>query len=140
MKIKELIEITGAKVFGNYNKDLDVNISTDTRTIQAGDFYLPLKGASFDGEKFISQALEKGAIGAFCTSTSTISKEEGCSIFLQVQDTLTAYLQLANYHRNKLNLKVVAITGSSGKTTTKEIVASTLESKYKVFKTPGLNP
>ena len=131
MKISELIQATNAKVFGNYDEDLDVRISTDTRTIQKGDIYLPLKGVSFDGEKFITQALEKGALGAFCTSKPDID-----NLFLQVPDTLIAYLQLANFRRNKLNLNVVAITGSSGKTTTKEIVASTLESKYKVFKTP----
>lgn len=141
MKISELIQATGAKVFGNYDEDLDVRISTDTRTIQKGDFYLPLKGASFDGEKFIDQALEKGAIGAFCTSienhpTPALLIKGGSKVFLQVPDTLIAYLQLANYRRNKLNPKVVAVTGSSGKTTTKEIVASTLESKYRVFKTP----
>ena len=141
MKLSEIIEATGAKVFGNYDENLDVQISTDTRTIQQGDFYLPLKGASFDGEKFINQALEKGAIGAFCTSienhpTHTLSIQRGAKIFLQVPDTLIAYLQLANYRRKKLNPIVVAITGSSGKTTTKEIVASTLESKYSVFKTP----
>lgn len=127
MKIKELIEATGAKVLKECNIEQDVRISTDTRTIQAGDFYLPLKGASFDGEKFIQQALEKGAVGAFCT------REGGT---LQVQDTLEAYLKLANYRRNKLNMKVVAITGSSGKTTTKELVASTLSEKFKTFKTP----
>lgn len=131
MRLSELIKITNAKVYGNYDKDLDVSISTDTRTIENGDFYLPLKGASFDGEKFITQAFEKGAIGAFCTQ-----RPETEGLFLEVPDTLIAYLQLANYRRNKLNLNVVAITGSSGKTTTKEIVASTLESKYKVFKTP----
>ena len=141
MKIKELIEATSAKVFGSYDEELDVRISTDTRTIQAGDIYLPLKGASFDGEKFIEQALEKGAIGAFCTSiknhpTPALPIQGGSKVFLQVPDTLIAYLQFANYRRNKLNFKVVAITGSSGKTTTKEIVASTLESKYRVFKTP----
>ncbi len=141
MKIRELIKTTGAKVFGNYDEDLEIRISTDTRTIQAGDFYLPLKGASFDGEKFISQALEKGAVGTFCTDIISFSNgedwEDGQSYcFLQVEDTLIAYLQLANYLRNKNNYTVVAITGSSGKTTTKEIVASTLESKYKVFKTP----
>ena len=141
MKISELIQATNAKVFGNYDEDLEVRISTDTRTIQSGDIYLPLKGASFDGEKFIDQALEKGAVGAFCTSiknhpTPAFPIQGGSKVFLQVPDTLIAYLQLANYRRNKLNPKVVAITGSSGKTTTKEIVASTLESKYKVFKTP----
>ncbi len=127
MKIREIIEATGAKVLKEINEDLDVRISTDTRTIQEGDFYLPLKGASFDGEKFINQALEKGAVGAFCT------KEGGT---LQVENTLDAYLQLANYRRKKLNFTVVAITGSSGKTTTKELVASTLASKFKTFKTP----
>lgn len=132
MKISELIEATNANVIGNFEEDVEVRISTDTRTIKEGDFYLPLKGASFDGEKFIDQALEKGAIGAFCTNNCECSSK----ILLQVPDTLVAYLQLANYLRNKRNYIVVAITGSSGKTTTKEIVASTLESKYKVFKTP----
>ena len=141
MKLSEIIKITNAKFFGNYEEDFDVKISTDTRTIQEGDLYLPLKGASFDGEKFIHQAFEKGAIGAFCTSienhpTPTFPVQRGSKILLQVPDTLVAYLQLANFRRKKLNLNVVAITGSSGKTTTKEIVASTLESKYKVFKTP----
>lgn len=127
MKIKEIIEATGAKVLQKTDEELEVRISTDTRTIQAGDVYLPLKGASFDGEKFINQALEKGAVGAFCT---------GDNGTLQVKDTLEAYLQLANYRRKKLNFTVVAITGSSGKTTTKELVASTLASKFKTFKTP----
>lgn len=131
MKISELIKATDAKLYGNYEEDIDVEISTDTRTIKKGDIYLPLKGASFDGEKFINQALEKGAIGAFCTQRPD---DEG--FYLQVSDTLIAYLQLANYKRNKRNFKVVAITGSSGKTTTKEIIASTLSAKYKVFKTP----
>lgn len=127
MKIKDLIAATGAKVLKEIDENLDVNISTDTRTIKSGDFYLPLKGASFDGEKFINQALEKGASGSFSRGTGGT---------LQVNDTLEAYLKLANYRRNQLNFKVVAITGSSGKTTTKELVASTLAEKYKTFKTP----
>lgn len=127
MKIKDLITATNAKVLKNINEELDVNISTDTRTIKTGDFYLPLKGASFDGEKFIPQALEKGAIGAFCTNDNGT---------LQVDNTLKAYLQLANFRRNKLNFTVVAITGSSGKTTTKELVAAVLSEKFKTFKTP----
>ena len=81
MKISELISATKANVIGNLNEDLDVRISTDTRTIQEGDFYLPLKGVSFDGEKFIDQALEKGAVGAFCTEKHLISENKiFCSI------------------------------------------------------------
>ena len=84
-------------------------------------------------ENFIEQAFEKGAIGAFCTKNLEINNTK---ILLKVPDTLIAYLELAKFRREKLNFTVVAITGSSGKTTTKEIVASTLESKFKVFKTP----
>ena len=126
MKISELIKVTGAEVLCEY-EDTEVKISTDTRTIQKGDFYLPLKGESFDGEKFIAQAVEKGAVGAFCTKAGGT---------LRVKNTLTAYLQLANYRRNKINPTVIAVTGSSGKTTTKELVASVLGEKYSTFKTP----
>ncbi len=127
MKIRELIDATGAKVLRECDLEQEVRISTDTRTIQSGDFYLPLKGASFDGEKFIEQALAKGAVGTFCTGNGGT---------LQVKDTREAYLQLANYRRRKLDFTVVAITGSSGKTTTKELVAATLSEKFRTFKTP----
>ena len=133
MLIKDLIEASGAKIIsGNVDMSVDVNISTDTRTIKKGDFYLPLKGASFDGEKFISQAIEKGAVGSFCTVNPNIKN----GLFLQVNDTLEAYLKLANFKRRQRNYTVVGITGSSGKTTTKELVASTLSEKFKTFKTP----
>ena len=127
MKIRELIEATNAKVLKELDLDMEVEISTDTRTIKKGDFYLPLKGESFDGEKFIDIALEKGAIGAFST---------GDKGNLQVKDTKIAYLELARYRRRKQNYKVIAITGSSGKTTTKELVASVVSEKFKTYKTP----
>ena len=133
MKIRDLIAATNAKVLRIFDEDRDVRISTDTRTIQNGDFYLPLKGASFDGEKFINQAIEKGAIGAFCTTPQAVENQV---TLLQVDDTLKAYLELANFRREKLNFTVVAITGSSGKTTTKELVAAVLSEKFKTFKTP----
>lgn len=133
MKIRDLITATNAKVLRIFDEDKEVRISTDTRTIQSGDFYLPLKGTSFDGEKFINQAIEKGAIGAFCTTPQAVENQV---TLLQVDDTLKAYLELANFRREKLNFTVVAITGSSGKTTTKELVASVLSEKFKTFKTP----
>ena len=138
MKFSELIKVVEEKNIEK-QEDFEIKISTDTRTIKSGDFYLPLKGISFDGEKFIEQALQKGAIGAFYTdekSINSLSEQEKNKILIKVSDTLETYLKLANYRRNKINPTVVAITGSSGKTTTKEIVASTLESKFKVFKTP----
>ena len=138
MKISELINVTNAEVLGKY-EDREIRISTDTRTIQKGDFYLPLKGESFDGEKFIEQAIEKGAAGAFYTSYLSRPAGEDLgegAVFVKVPDTLSAYLQLANYRRNKINPIVAAVTGSSGKTTTKELVAAVLSEKYRTFKTP----
>ena len=65
MKIRELIAATGAKVLKEVDENLDVKISTDTRTIKEGDFYLPLKGESFDGENFLDNAINAGAEGCF---------------------------------------------------------------------------
>ena len=135
MKISELIKASGAKILSEPDGDLEVKISTDTRTIGSGDFYLPLKGANFDGEKFIQEALDKGAAGAFCTAAPDECKGNGKTLLL-ADNTLETYLKLANYRRNKQNFTVVAVTGSSGKTTTKELVASVLAEKFKTFKTP----
>ena len=107
------------------------NISTDTRTIKKGDFYLPLKGENFDGEKFIDKALEAGAIGYCYTQTPSDKDVVG----FKVNDTKEAYLRLANFYRRKINPKVIMITGSSGKTTTKELVYSVVSQKYKTIKT-----
>lgn len=108
------------------------NISTDTRTIKNGDIYLPLKGASFDGEKFCSDAVEKGAIGCFVTKDEY---PENARIVFKADNTLDAYLKIARYARGKYNPKTVAITGSSGKTTTKEMVYSVVNEKFKTQKT-----
>lgn len=133
MKINELISITNAKVLFSGDLEQEVRISTDTRTIQFGDFYLPLKGAKFDGENYIKEALDKGAIGAFCTKPHPELVEK--PLLLQVPDTLEAYLKLANNKRKEKDYTVIAVTGSSGKTTTKELIAATLSSKFKVYKT-----
>ena len=104
-------------------------ISTDTRTIKKGDLYLPLKGASFDGEDFCQKAIENGAAGCFYT------KEKPCEVAIKVKDTLTTYLQLANFARKKINPIVIGVTGSSGKTTTKEMIYSVMSEKFRTHKT-----
>ena len=130
----ELINATGAVVLRDSlgNNASMFNISTDTRTIKAEDIYLPLKGESFDGEKFIDKAIEAGAKAYFTTNDTLI---EGADLVLKVDNTLTAYLNIAKYYRTKINPITVAITGSSGKTTTKEIVYSVLSQKFKTQKT-----
>src|SRR5574344_729937 len=132
-EINELVKSTGATVLKNTAKSEALfEISTDTRTIKNGDFYLPLKGESFDGEKFVEKALQNGAKGYFTTKAEAF---DSADIVLKVEDTKIAYLKLANFIREKFNPKVVMITGSSGKTTTKEMTYSVLSERYKTHKT-----
>ena len=107
-------------------------VSTDTRTISNGALFIPLKGASFDGHKFIDVAVENGAV-------AVISQEEVNTTVpvVMVEDTHKALGDLARYYRFIHKIPVVGITGSTGKTTTKDIVASVLAQKYKVKKTQG---
>lgn len=138
--LEEIIKATNAKVVKNTtDAKTTFTFSTDTRTIKNGEIYLPLKGANFNGEDFIDKALEAGAIGFFislkgCEEKSTHYSLLTPHLILQVEDTLTAYLQLANFYRKKVNPKVVAITGSSGKTTTKEMAYCVASEKFKTHK------
>lgn len=132
MKLEEIIKASDAQVIKTIETIDNIEISTDTRTIKKGDFYLPLKGANFDGENFLDKAIESGAIGCFVTRDSYPEKAH---IILKVSDTLETYLKLANFYRHKISPKVVAITGSSGKTTTKEMVFAVLKEKFKTVKT-----
>ena len=112
--------------------DGEYNISTDTRTIKPGDIYLPLKGANFDGENFIQDALKKGAAGYFTTSGKIF---ENAKCIFKTDDTLKTYLNLAGYLRDKISPKTIMITGSSGKTTVKEMIYSVASEKYRTVKT-----
>ncbi|MEP6647203.1 MAG: UDP-N-acetylmuramoyl-tripeptide--D-alanyl-D-alanine ligase [Saprospiraceae bacterium] len=107
-------------------------ISTDTRKIQEGCIFFALQGSNFDGNSFASEALKLGAAYAV-VSDPKLSGEK----FIFVADTLIALQTLARIHRQSLNIPVIAITGSNGKTTTKELIACALFQKYKVHSTVG---
>ena len=130
---EELINITGAEVLKDDVKGgVSFGISTDTRTITPKDIYLPLKGESFDGENFIDKALSAGS-KAYFTSRDLVLPD--ADFVLKVKNTLSAYMKLAEYYRRKINPITVGITGSSGKTTTKELIYSVVSQKYKTQKT-----
>ena len=134
--LKEIINCLECEIL--YKKDLiDENIlfdiSTDTRKLKKGDVYLPLRGENFDGHNFIDKAISIGARGYFTQNKFKINKEADFVIY--VKNALNAYLKLANYIRNKINPKVIAITGSCGKTTTKEMLYSVFKTQYKTHKT-----
>ena len=117
----------------NFDAQKLFNISTDTRKLQKGDCYLPLRGENFDGHNFIDKAVEEGAFGYFTQDKFKINKNANFVIY--VKNSLVAYLELASYIRKKINPTVIAITGSCGKTTTKEMLACVFETTYKTHKT-----
>ena len=115
------------------NEEILFDISTDTRKLKQGDVYLPLRGENFDGHNFIDKAISSGARGYFTQDKFKINKEADFIIY--VQNALVAYLKLANYIRNKINPTVIAITGSCGKTTTKEMLYRVFSTQYRTYKT-----
>jgi len=108
-------------------------VSTDTRSIETGQIYFALKGPSFDGNEYCQAALEKGA--SYCIIDD--SKAEIDDRTILVNDTLDTLHSLAVYHRKSLNIPLIALTGSNGKTTTKELIVSALKQKFQVAYTKG---
>lgn len=100
-------------------------VCTDSRTLEPGAFFIPLRGERFDGHRFLSSAEERGAQAAVVASDCAHAVPDGL-LHWKVADTLEAYQQLATLHRRQLQASVVAVTGSAGKTTTRELIRSAL--------------
>ncbi len=142
LKIKEILEVTkGELIQGDLELECK-NFSKDTRTIQKGDTYLAIKGEKFDGNLFWKQALENGAD---CVIVSEIPKDKEVlknyenKTIIRVKDTLEALYEIAKLKRSFYQIPVIAITGSVGKTSTKDIIANVVSKKYKTLKTIGNN-
>ncbi len=138
LNIQEVIEAVKGEVIvknneGNFNK-----ISTDTRKIEKDNLFIALKGANFNGNNYAVPAIEKGASVVIVDEIAFKEDElNNKGTVIKVKDTKTALADLARYYRKKLGIKVVGITGSTGKTSTKDLIAAFLSGKYKVFKTQG---
>ena len=142
MNIKDILKVTNGKMLiGDENLVCD-SFSKDTRTIQNGDIYIGIKGENFDGNKFWKQALDNGAVGVIIqdveVSTEELENYKDKTV-IKVEDTLKALYEIAKYKRSLYDIPVVAITGSVGKTSTKDIIASVVSTKYKTLKTEGNN-
>lgn len=108
-------------------------VVTDSRQVEEGYLYVPIKGARVDGHTFIPNVFENGALAVLSEEELT----DPAGPYILVESTTTAMKKLASFYRRSLDIKVVGITGSVGKTSTKEMIASVLEEKYKVLKTAG---
>ena len=124
-------EKTGQE-FSNIN-----GISTDSRDISSGEVFWALKGDTFDGHDFLAKAFANSALFAVVTENAKSKYEYSSFPLAIVEDTLTALQQLGSIQRRKFNIPVIAVTGSNGKTTVKEMIAHMLEQKISVHKTEG---
>lgn len=109
------------------------SVQTDTRALQSGDLYFALKGPNFNGNNFAQTALDAGAAYAIVDEPPAVPNER----ILLVEDVLSTLQQLAKHHREQFNIPFIAITGSNGKTTTKELVSTVLVARYKTYTTQG---
>ena len=134
--IEEICTATGGELLRGAGKGTLVEgISTDTRTIQEGQLFIPLIGENFDGHKFIQDAALKGA-AAIITQYPDIDISGEIPVIL-VKNTLTALQDIAAFHRKRFDIPIVAVTGSTGKTTTKDMIYYVLSQRYNVLRTEG---
>lgn len=133
--LQQIAEMLGTELSGSNGAIQIKGVSKDTRTIQAGCLYVPLIGENFDGHTFAEDAYHKGA-SATLWQDDHGEAPQGVP-FIRVPDTLAALQQLAKAYRKQLPVRIIGITGSNGKTTTKDLVAAVLGSTYNVHKTMG---
>lgn len=146
-ELEEIVQATqGTLVTGGGSRRRFRGIQTDSRHITRGELFLALQGEQFDGHRFVVKACQGGAAGAVVAESQawevlrSIRKAGAvCTSFtlVAVKDTLRAYQDLGAFHRQRHLIPVVAITGSNGKTTTKEMVGGVLGAKWRVLKTQG---
>ena len=138
--VKNIIEITKGKLICGNENIICSKFSRDTRKIEPGDSFVGIKGENFNGNMLYEEAIQNGAKICLLENIeipSEVIKKYPDTAIIIVENTIKALQQIAKYKRSLYNIPVVAITGSVGKTSTKDMVASVLSQKYIVLKTKG---
>lgn len=134
MTVRDIVKATGGRLLcGDEGLSLR-RVSIDSKDIQGGELFVPLVGERVDAHRFIGQAFEGGAAAVL---TSEHDQMEDTHPWIRVEDTRQALQAVGSYYRDRLTLPLVGITGSVGKTTTREMVAAALSAGFRVYKTPG---
>ena len=131
--VKELLAATGGKLLQGDAAAKIFGVNTDSRTVKAGEVFLPLVGERFDGHDYIEKALSAGAEGCLCARVPEALLPG--KFYIKVPDTLLALKDMAAWYRSQFSIPFVQVTGSVGKTTTKEMIASVLGVKFNTLKT-----
>lgn len=134
MTVGNIIEATGGRLLcGREDTELK-HISIDSRTMKGSDLFVPLIGEKADAHRFIPQALANGAVAVLTSEHDSMESEVP---WIRVEDTKKALQAIGAYYRSRLSLPLVGVTGSVGKTTTREMIACGLSARYQVYKTPA---
>jgi UDP-N-acetylmuramoyl-tripeptide--D-alanyl-D-alanine ligase len=136
LSLSQIAELAGGSLSSGEGAISVTKISTDSRTLKHGELFVALRGENFDGHKFVEAAAQAGAVAAIIDRNWKGNVANAFAL-LRVNDTLQAYQSLAANYRKSLPLKVVAITGSNGKTSTKDFTAAVLGRRFRVTKTEG---
>ncbi len=136
LTVNEIVKWTGGRLSRGRGDASVAGISTDTRTLKKGELFVALSGENFDGHKFINEALKKGACGVVVekgrNTAVTQARRDACVI--ETRNTFLFLQKLAHAYKKKFSVQTIAVTGSSGKTTTKDFIAAMLSQKYNVLK------
>ncbi|MCX7641691.1 MAG: UDP-N-acetylmuramoyl-tripeptide--D-alanyl-D-alanine ligase [Elusimicrobiales bacterium] len=135
IKPEKLALVCGGKLIHNNKKTIINEIITDTRILKKGDIFWALKGKNFDGNDFVDEAIKKGAKGIISSIESPLYKKT--SFYIVCSDTLKALHEFAKYHYSRFNIKTISVTGSNGKTTTKEMIKNILSSHLPTISNKG---
>lgn len=136
-KVDELLKATGGRLINGRKSAAVKGISIDSRTIRREEAFIAIKGPNFDGHDFVGEAIRKGARVVIIHSKEFIVHSSKKISFIMVEDTTRALGDIAGFQRQKFDLPVIAVTGSNGKTTTKEMIAWVLSKECKVLKNIG---
>src|SRR6184192_2302671 len=136
LPLSQIAKFAGASLSSGDGSVMIDRLSTDSRTLKPGELFVALRGDNFDGHNFVESAAKAGAAGAIVESNWKGKLPETFAL-IRAEDTLRAYQELAANYRKSLALRVVAITGSNGKTSTKDFAAAVLARRFQVTKTQG---
>ena len=132
LTISEILQATNGTLICGNKEEIITNVSTNSKDVSFGSLFIPIIGERFDAHKFINSALNSGAVATICSDIKYCNK---LKTWILVKDTKDALQNIAAYYRAKFNIPIIGVTGSVGKTSTKEMISSVLSTKKNVLKT-----